>query len=144
MNKNYPFDPAGFNSSEGPLFSDFIRECEADFNKEYYPHCANYLEGNYRVMHLIKHSFLDSGLFFGRKSAWSLDESLKLDENSIDQTVYALGSSCDRDQPLYLILNDMLEDNYFILFYRKDSDELSEAEIRGQTVPNRFKENYID
>ena len=110
------------------LFTDFIVECERRFHQKFGPLYANAILANANVLLLIRSCFDDNdNLFFGMESVdgdFDIDENMKIESYSANQTVYALGSGIDgRDDEPVLLVSDGSFNNYqFALKHIPDND----------------------
>ena len=117
------YDLKGFKK-DGKLFSDTVGEWEIEFNKEFKPHCANYLLGNYSTIKLLSSCFnsIESSVF-GMDGQFDLKTNLKNDESSEKEVIYAIGQTLDEDEQLFIVMDNEVSDGIVILKYRSDDDE---------------------
>ncbi len=127
MQKIYNFKKAGFDYNgfniDAKLFSDLIREWEVEFNKEFKPFFANYILANNSTMLLLKSCFVSSDTEnFGMDGEFDIETNLKIEKYSQRQTIYALSSELNEDEPLYLVVDNKVSDGTIILKYIPDND----------------------
>ena len=134
MKKTYRYRPADYDregrhrSKPDYLFTDFLRECEADFHEKYKPCFANTMRANTTTNHLLKVCFdTEFDHHFGMESIdgeVDIDMNLEIEMNSLHKTIYALGSELEgnKDEPLYLVTAEKFFDAKFTLSYNPDHD----------------------
>lgn len=130
------FDDKGKNSYN-KYFDDLIAEWEEDFANTYNPYFANEMIGNYSVMNLLKISMqMEEHQDMGTLISENFNLSLKLDDHSERQTIYAIGSriSGNFDNPLFLTIDPTMNNGEVYLKYNSDNDDNEE-----DTTPNIFK-----
>jgi hypothetical protein len=85
---------------------------------------SNCLYGNFSTMQLIKHCLdLENQEDCGMElidGEVVLDKNLEIEKHSKRQTVYAIGSKFDLDEPIFLINDDDLVDGMALLKYVPD------------------------
>jgi hypothetical protein len=129
------YNKDGISYKTGILFTDFIGECEHDFYRKYFFQCANCLFANSATMYLIK-----SCLCVGEDEDFGMDlingeinlsANLEIEKYSRRPTTYALGSKikCNKDEPLFLIIDENVLDNEFNLKYIDENNESHQEEI---------------
>lgn len=111
-------------------FLDLIQQFEKDF-KGQIKFAPNYLLANSSVMEVINSCFSDEDECVVGMEPVSLEENFKIEEYSDYKTIYAISSVFDDDDPLYLVINNDLSDNEFILKYSSygDDDDDEEQEL---------------
>jgi hypothetical protein len=142
MQQSYSYKKADFDKDgkdkDGVLLSDMIPHWEAGFYDEFSPFCANYLLANYSTMHLLKRCFYAKETEdFGMDGDFDLDTNLKIEEHSLRQTIYALGSSLNgnEDEPLYLVTDENVPDETVIFKYAPIDDDENDDEIPDPVDP---------
>ncbi|MEI8006027.1 MAG: hypothetical protein WCI48_07455 [Bacteroidota bacterium] len=121
------FDENGTNTKDGSFFLDIIGAWERDFHNRYYPFFSNCLFSNTSTMILVKNCFVlepndDCGMELINGKI-DLDTNLKIEDHSTRQTIYALGSRLDEDEPMFLVIDNSMIDGIIILKYITDNDE---------------------
>jgi len=131
IERTYKFNPDdynadGFNKYNNVLFSEYIQECEDDFYKEAIVFHANCFLANDATMLLLKRcNITEPNEDYGMNlidGEIDLDTNLEIEEHSERITVYAINTSWDMDEPLYLIIDEDLRDGEFILKYIPEDD----------------------
>ena len=122
----WDFDKNGTNVKDGSFFLDLIEVWEKDFHDRFSPFFSNCLFCNSSTMILIKNCFVvepndDYGMELINGEI-DLDKNLKIENHSKRQTVYAIGSKLDEDEPMFLIIDESMVDGMVILKYIPDSD----------------------
>jgi len=132
MEQHYKFNQSnfnenGFNTKNGSFFLEIIREWERDFHDRFSPFFSNCLFANASTMALLKNCLItepdnDLGMELINGEI-NLDINLELGKHSKRETIYALGSLNDEDEPLFFVRDDDMVDGMLILKYVPDSDE---------------------
>lgn len=115
------------------LFSDQIRDFEKDFMDEHSKiFAANYLFLNKRLMKLLESCFnLPENETFGMaliNGTIDFETDFKIEKHSRYTTIYAIGTLKDEAEPLYLIIDDNLNDTQVVLKHITDDDDLNNYE----------------
>lgn len=141
MTDNYTYRKSDYDQTidDGiirPLFLEFIVECEERFHADHKPLFANYLFASPTTMMFLEFDFDKGNTRFGIDlidNMIDLDTNLKMETYSQYQTVYALGSGVEqnKDEPVFLVVDDSVPDNMIVLKYISDDDN-DEAD---NTVP---------
>jgi len=131
----WDFDDNGTNTKDGSFFLELIGEWERDFHDKYSPFFSNYLFSNASTMILVKNCLVlepddDCGMELINGKV-DLDTNLTIDGHSKRQTIYALGSRLDEDEPMFLIIDESMIDGTVILKYIPDIDN----EDVGEDIP---------
>ena len=139
---NYNDD--GFNIEDGSFLMDTVKEWEMDFHKKH-PVCyANYLFSNDSTMILFNKCLnLDSNENCGMdliEGQIDLDTNLKIEEYSQSKIIYGIGSEIEenKDEPLFLVINEKIIDGTVVLKYIPDDDS-DEVEIPVPTESDKIK-----
>ncbi|MCX6303484.1 MAG: T9SS type A sorting domain-containing protein [Bacteroidetes bacterium] len=127
----WDFDENGKNTKDGTFFLDAIGQWERDFHNRYSPFFSNCLFGNASTMILVKNSFFtepdeDFGMDLINGDI-DIETKIKVGKYSKRQTIYAIGSKLDQDEPMYLIIDDTMVDGIALLKYVPDSDDEQET-----------------
>ena len=132
MEQHYKFDKWGYNENgtnvkNGIFFLDVIGEWERDFHDRYSPFFSNCLFGNISTMILVKNCFViepneDCGMEL-INGGIDIETNIKIGKHSKRQTIYAISSKLDEDEPMFLVINDKMVDGMVILKYIPDSDD---------------------
>lgn len=124
------FDENGTNTKDGTFFLEVVRGWERDFHELYSPFFSNCLVGNVSTMFLIKNCFiLEPNEDYGMElinGKIDLEKNLTIENYSKRQTVYAIGSWFDLDEPMFLVRDDDMVDGMVILKYVTDADDEDE------------------
>jgi hypothetical protein len=130
--KKCDFDENGTNTKDGSFFLEVIGDWEMDFHDRYYPFSSNYLFSNASTMILVKNCLVlepndDCGMELINGNI-DLDTNLKIEYKSKRQTIYAIGSKLNEDEPMFLIIDDSMVDGMVILKYipENDNEDVSE------------------
>lgn len=98
-----------------------VREWETDFHERYAPFFANYLWGNASTMILLKNCYqVEPNEDFGMdliNGMIDIDTYDKIENHSSRQTIFAIGSNFDSDEPLAIVRDDRMADGIAILKY---------------------------
>lgn len=134
----WDFDENGTNTKDGSFFLDEIGDWERDFHDRYSPFFSNYLISNESTMFLVKNCLVlgqndDCGMELINGNV-DLCTNLKIESHSIRQTIYAIGSRLDVDEPMFLIIDDSMVDGMVILKYIPDVD--NEVVNENVSVPS--------
>ena len=131
MEQHYRFKKGDFyengtSTKDGSFFLEVIGDWERDFHDRYFPFFSNYLFSNASTMILVKNCLVlepndDCGMELINGKV-DLDTNLTIESHSKRQTIYAIGSRLDEDEPLFLIIDDSMVDGMVILKYIPDSD----------------------
>lgn len=137
LERKYHFDASKFSKDSALLFSEYIQECERDFHAEHLPLYANHLKGNRFVMQLLHQSFMDGddAYQFGLDDGLTMKESTEMDVFSEYSTVYAIATFHDEDEPLFLMIQDSLQDHEFLLCHLPDDDDDDDQRQRHPRRP---------
>lgn len=124
--KNYDFDENGINTKDGSFFLEIIGGWERDFHDRYYPFFSNYLFSNASTMILVKNCLVlepdeDCGMELINGKV-DLETNLKIESHSQRQTIYAIGSRMDIDEPMFLIIDNRMDDGKVILKYIPENE----------------------
>ncbi len=135
------FNDDGINPKDGRLFTDLIREWEVDFHNRYFPFFSNCLLANGSMMILMKNCFItepneDLGMELINGKI-DLDTNLEIEDHSNRQTIFAIESMNDEDEPLYFVRDDTMSDGILFLKYVPDFDD--DDEIFSPPVPSETK-----
>ena len=131
----WDYDENGTNKKDGSFFLEVIGDWERDFHARYSPFFSNYLFSNESTMILVKNCLVlepedDCGMELINGKV-DLDTNLTIESHSKRQTIYAIGSKLDEDEPMFLIIDDCMVDGIVVLKYIPDSDN----EDVGENVP---------
>jgi len=131
----WDFDENGTNTKDGSFFLEVIGEWERDFHVRYSPFFSNYLFSNESTMILVKNCLVlepndDCGMELINGKI-DLDTNLTIESHSKRQTIYAIGSKLDEDEPMFLIIEDSMVDGMIVLKYIPDRDN----EDVGEEIP---------
>ena len=143
--KKWDYNEDGTNTKDSSFFLEVIGDWERDFHDRYSPFFSNYLFGNASTMILVKNCLViepneDCGMELINGKI-DIDTNLKIDHHSHRQTIYALGSKLDEDEPMFLVIDDSMVDGMVILKYIPDSDNENVSE--EVPVPSeRIRLNY--
>jgi hypothetical protein len=140
------YDKNGFNIHTGQLFSEFIKECEIHFHKEFIIFYADYLFANSSAMLLLKRCFVSKkNEDFGMDlidGEINLDKNLEIENYSKRKTIYAIETQYSLEEPLFLIIDDTLYDGVFILKYISDDDD-NEDNVEYDIPVNKIPEKIF-
>ena len=122
----WDFDENGTNTKDGSFFLEVIGKWERDFHARYFPFFSNYLFSNESTMILIKNCLVlepedDCGMELINGKV-DLDTNLTIESHSKRQTIYAIGSRLDEDEPMFLIIDESMVDGMVVLKYIPDVD----------------------
>ncbi len=133
------FDNTGYNN-QGKLFSDIIREWEVEFNKEFTPYFANHLIANSSTMRLFESCFklVENG-DFGMDGQFDFETNMKIDAHNKREITYAIGTEANDDEPLYLVIDNMVSEGKVILKYISDSDGEHNQATESITLKRKIK-----
>ena len=132
MDQHYKFNKwdyneDGTNVKNGSFFLDVVGDWEKDFHDRYSPLFSNCLSGNASTMILVKNCFItEPNEDFGMElinGDIDIETNIKIGKCSKRQTIYAIGSRIDEDEPMFLVRDDTMVDGMVILKYIRDSDE---------------------
>ncbi len=136
IEKRYGYNPSDFNSDgfhtfkPDYLFSDFISESEIDFHDSLIPYYANTLLANSNALFLLKNCFCtEDNVIYGTEAIdgiLNIDMNIEIEKFSDNQTIYAIGSNIEgqEDEAIFLVVDNTLSDNEFILRFVPDDDEV--------------------
>lgn len=142
MEKIFPFKKADYSADGTHISSDryimeLQKEWEEEFHNQFNPYFANAIEAHPSAMlRLTKYMAFDeedSNMDFGMElidGEIDIDTNLEIEKFSNSQTVYAIGSQFhdDEDNPLFLIKNEKLSENFLVLKYIADDGEDEETQ----------------
>ena len=121
------FDKDGFNIHNGELFSEYIQDCEKDFHLKHGLYYADHLFANNLTMLLFKRcNFATENEDYGMElieGNVDLDTNLAIETHSERATIYAIGSQADDNEPLWLIVDDNVNDESFELKYMPEDED---------------------
>lgn len=122
----WDFDENGTNTKNGSFFLELIGDWERDFHNRYAPFFSNCLFSNTSTMILVKNCLVlepndDCGMELINGKV-DLDINLKIEDHSTRQTIYAIDSRLDEDEPMFLIIDESIVDGMVILKYIPDND----------------------
>jgi len=131
LNKSF-YEKDGFSTSGGEHFLDTLERWEHGFyiNRKCY---ANHMMANEATMkHLRGYCGLDNEYRLGMDMVdgdADLDANMAAEEFSQHKTVYAIGSrlAANEDEPIWLLINDSLEDDKVVFYYIPDDDDEEES-----------------
>jgi hypothetical protein len=128
---NRDFDDNGTNTKDSAFFLDLVGGWEKDFHERFSPFFSNCLFGNASAMILVKKCFVaepdeDYGMELINGEI-DLEKNLTLENYSKRQTVYAIGSRFDLDEPMFLVRDDDMVDGLAILKYVPDTNDENET-----------------
>jgi hypothetical protein len=139
MEQHYKFNKRdynenGFNVKDGTFFLDIIGWWEKNFHDKYSPLFANCMSGNASTMILVKNCFItepheDFGMELINGNI-DIQTNIKVGRCSKRQTVYAIGSRFDLDEPMFLVRDNDMVDGMVILKYVPDSYDEDEVSPR--------------
>ena len=152
------FYKTGQNAKTELLFTELINQFEMEFNKKY-PFCVpNYLFANYSVMQIIKtctmnhdaspeetnYDIEDYGMdLLDQNMEVNFDINLKVDKKSSRHLVYAISSSKDEEEPLFLIIDENVYPNTLVLKYITDENDDGESLNLNSNCPSYLIESPI-
>ena len=123
----WDYNEDGTNIKDGSFFLDVTGNWERDFHDRFYPFFSNCLVGNASTMILVKNCFItepneDCGMELINGDI-DIETNIKIGKCSKRETIYAIGSRLDEDEPLFLVRDDDMVDGMIILKYVPDGDE---------------------
>lgn len=143
--KKWDFNENGINLKDGSFFLEVIGAWERDFHDQYSPFFSNCLFGNASTMSLIKNCFFmepneDCGMDLINGEI-DIPTNIKIGKYSKRQTIYAIGSKIDDDEPMFLVRDDDMVDGMVILKYVPDSNDDDEVNPINPVDAEKIKTN---